>query len=352
MRRAGIKQQWATFGLVAGWLVVGLGLTACSGGTNDYNPYSSQPYGGDDAAGDEGETEADTDYPDVDLDDGGPPPPPGGDDGGVPADNHGECCVGNGTPGCDNKPVELCVCASDSWCCESEWDQACAALIEQLGCGHCTEGDDPPPPPGGDDGGVAGGDCCAAHGTPGCDDAAVEACVCDVDPQCCDAQWSAGCTAILDLYDCGSCGGDPPPAGDTGGDPPPPGGETGGGDPPPGGTGDCCANNGSPGCDDAGIETCVCNQDAYCCDTEWDGVCVNEVDSFGCGTCGGGGSDGGGGSGGGGGPSACCEQQPGAGCPDAAVQACVCATDDYCCNVLWDLTCVGEVESLGCGTCS
>ncbi|MCX4243568.1 hypothetical protein [Paraliomyxa miuraensis] len=343
MRRAGTKQRgWTILGIGMA-MAAGLSLTACSGGMNDYHPYASQPYGGGDDGDDEGETEADTDdYPSADLDGGGPPPP--GDDGGVPpADNHGDCCVGNGSPGCDNKPVELCVCASDPWCCESEWDQACAALIEQLGCGHCN---DEPPPPAGDD-----ADCCAPHGTPGCDDAAIEACVCDADPTCCDSQWSAGCVAILELNGCGSC--EPPPAGDTGGGPPPPGDDTGGGGPPPGGTGDCCAPNGSPGCDDAAIEACVCGQDAYCCDTEWDGVCVNEVDSFGCGTCGGGGSTGGGSTGGdgGGGPSACCQQQAGAGCPDDPVEACVCAVDDYCCNVFWDLTCVGEVESLGCGSC-
>lgn len=349
MRRARTEQQRSVFLLVVG-LVVGLGLAACSSGASSYATWGGQPYGGD-AGDDEGETETDTDdYPGIDLDGGGPPPPPpGAEDGGIPPDNHGDCCVGNGSPGCDNKPVELCVCASDPWCCESEWDQACAALIEQLGCGHCS--DEPPPPPPGDDGPAGAEDCCAPHGTPGCDDPAVEACVCDVDPQCCDAQWSAGCTAILELYGCGSCEAEPPPGAETGGEPPPPGGETGS-EPPPGGDGDCCVANGTPGCDDATLEACVCMQDDYCCNTEWDGVCVGEVESFGCGTCGGGSGGSGSGGDGGGGPSACCQQQMGAGCPDDPVEACVCAVDDYCCTVFWDLTCVGEVESLGCGSCS
>ncbi len=263
-------------------------LSACSGGTYPTGYYSGgRPYNGDDdgAASDEGDTG-------IDLDGGGPPPPP---DGLPPPEGHGDCCEGHDWPGCDNEPVEQCVCESDSWCCESEWDKACAALIEQLGCGHCTAGD-PPPPPGGDTGGDTGG-------------------------------------------------APPPPGGDTGGDTggdPPPGGDTGGA-PPLAGDGDCCTNNGTPGCDDAAIESCVCMQDDYCCNTAWDGLCVSQVESFGCGSCGGPG---------GGGVSACCQQQPGAGCPDAAVQACVCAADPYCCDVFWDLTCVGEVESLSCGSCS
>jgi hypothetical protein len=296
-----------------------LALQACSGGTYPPGYYSTgQPFGD---VGDEGGSE-DEDTG-IDLDGDGPPPPPG-DDGGLPPPpgGTGDCCVGHDSRGCDNKPVEQCVCASDSWCCESEWDDACAALIEQLGCGHCTAGDggdpppaddgggDPPPPPA-DDG---GGD------PPPPDDGG--------DPPPAD-----------------DGGGDPPPADDGGGDPPPP--DDGGMDPPVEG-GDCCMAGEAPGCADATIEACVCMQDSYCCDTAWDGLCVDEVGSFGCGSCGPEGGDGGDG---GEGVSACCEQQDGAGCPDTTVQDCVCAVDDYCCNVFWDLTCVGEVETLSCGSC-
>ncbi|MCB9717031.1 MAG: hypothetical protein H6712_24455 [Myxococcales bacterium] len=328
--------------------MVGLGLAAligCSGGASSPIPYTGAPFGADD--GDEdGDTDTD-DGPSIDLDGGVPP----GDDGLPPADNHGDCCEANGSPGCENKAVELCVCASDEWCCDSEWDSACAALIEALGCGHCTAGDGgEPPPPGGDDG-ASGGECCSEHSAPGCDEPEVEACVCAIEPFCCDTRWSAACTAVLEVHGCGECGAEPPPpsGGDSGGEPPPPPGGDSGGEPPPGGDGDCCADNGTPGCDDATIESCVCASDAYCCDTEWDGVCVGEVGSLGCGTCGGGD----GGTGGDGGPSACCAQQAGAGCAgDPSVESCVCAMDDYCCSVFWDLTCAGEVESFGCGSCS
>lgn len=46
----------------------------------------------------------------------------------------------------------------------------------------------------------------------------------------------------------------------------------------------------------------------------------------------------------------CCETGA-AGCSDAAVSACVCAQDPYCCEVEWDQLCVSEVDSFGCGTC-
>jgi hypothetical protein len=39
------------------------------------------------------------------------------------------------------------------------------------------------------------------------------------------------------------------------------------------------------------------------------------------------------------------------GCQDTSIQACVCVVDPYCCNTNWDSICVGEVDSLSCGTC-
>jgi|GEM_PF-2035655 len=55
---------------------------------------------------------------------------------------------------------------------------------------------------------------------------------------------------------------------------------------------------------------------------------------------------------GGGAQGACCQISGGKGCPDDKVEACVCATDDFCCTGAWDAQCVGEIEALGCGTCS
>ncbi len=54
---------------------------------------------------------------------------------------------------------------------------------------------------------------------------------------------------------------------------------------------------------------------------------------------------------GGGQASACCVASGTPGCVDAAVQACVCAVDSYCCSTAWDSSCAGYVTSAGCGTC-
>ncbi|MCH9683381.1 MAG: hypothetical protein K0V04_18235 [Deltaproteobacteria bacterium] len=299
------------------------------------------------AANDDGDTETDDTGPGIDLDGGGPPSPPG-DSGGLPppAGGDGDCCKANDTPGCENTPVQICVCGHDPWCCESEWDDACAGLIEELGCGHCNDpvddGGEPPPPP------PAGGDCCMPHDGPGCDEPEVERCVCTLEPACCQGHWGVGCTAVLELHGCGQCGGDPPSA-ETGDPEPPAPGDTGDTEPPPPPTNDCCDTSPSPGCIDASIQDCVCQQDPFCCDMAWDALCVDGVNVLACGTCEmETGSDGTTGDG----PSACCEQQPGAGCPEPDIEACVCAEDPFCCDFLWDLTCVGEIEIHNCGSCS
>ncbi|MBM4362045.1 MAG: hypothetical protein FJ104_05150 [Deltaproteobacteria bacterium] len=48
---------------------------------------------------------------------------------------------------------------------------------------------------------------------------------------------------------------------------------------------------------------------------------------------------------------ACCAAHEGAGCGDAAIEACVCEADSRCCNSAWDEVCVALVGGLGCGTC-
>lgn len=107
---------------------------------------------------------------------------------------------------------------------------------------------------------TGGGDCCTAHAGPGCDDATVQACVCDLDAFCCDSGWDDLCVGIAG-QSCGACGGTM-------------GAEDG-----------CCAAHATPGCSDAGVEACVCAADAYCCSTQWDATCVEEVGTEGCGSC-------------------------------------------------------------------
>jgi len=74
----------------------------------------------------------------------------------------------------------------------------------------------------------------------------------------------------------------------------------------------------------------VCG-DGACADGESCESCPDD-----CGQCGG----------------TCCETSNSAGCSNAAVQACVCAKDAYCCDVAWDWLCRDEVTSFGCGACN
>jgi hypothetical protein len=47
----------------------------------------------------------------------------------------------------------------------------------------------------------------------------------------------------------------------------------------------------------------------------------------------------------------CCDPHPEPGCTGAGVQACVCATDDFCCTEEWDALCVRAVGDRGCAAC-
>ncbi|MGH1346322.1 MAG: hypothetical protein ACRBN8_32445 [Nannocystales bacterium] len=47
--------------------------------------------------------------------------------------------------------------------------------------------------------------CCVAHAGSGCEDAEVEACVCEEDDYCCAGSWDQGCVNAVIDRDCGSC---------------------------------------------------------------------------------------------------------------------------------------------------
>jgi len=50
------------------------------------------------------------------------------------------------------------------------------------------------------------------------------------------------------------------------------------------GTGDCCAANGTPFCEDAECCSTVCAVDSYCCEVEWDQVCADQAVQL-CASC-------------------------------------------------------------------
>ena len=159
------------------------------------------------------------------------------------------------------------------------------------------------------DAGVEPSPCCEALRVAGCADPAVESCVCDVDPFCCDSQWDAICvdTALLNCNI--ECPND----------------------------GSCCAQSPGSGCGDASIEDCVCSQLAVCCEGSWNIDCMLVAEQSCKAAC----------------FSAndCCAVAPGVpGCDDPVAWACVCDADPYCCDTQWDAMCVAGAVT--CGACS
>ena len=145
--------------------------------------------------------------------------------------------------------------------------------------------------------------CCEPNGAAGCaENGDIEACVCDVYPDCCN-NWTESCVALA-----ASCGGNC--------------------------ILDCCIPSPQGGCDDDVVEQCVCNQDAGCCD-EWDATCVAIAHASCNGSCV---SDG-----------SCCLVHNNSGCNELDVQSCVCADDPYCCTTSWDAICV--TFTLDCDGC-
>ncbi len=265
-------------------------------------------------------------------------------------DVENDCCEAGDGPGCVDPVVEACVCANTPACCEVEWNSDCAALVTKIECGVCPE---PPPPPGpcceAGEGpscveedvaacvcavmpeccteawtdacvqAVAGlgcgqcgpnlEQCCNEQPNPGCNDPEIEACVCPMDPFCCDSEWDAICVENVDLFGCAMC-------------PVPPG--------------PCCETGGGAGCNDPELEACVCAAKPECCEDLWTAECAAAVEDLACAVC----------------PSDCCMAKDTPSCRDDGVAACVCVDDPFCCEDEWDGLCVLEVELFGCGICS
>ena len=218
--------------------------------------------------------------------------------GGLPTG--GDCCQPHDAPGCDDQGCAAAVCDADPFCCFGTWDQPCADLAAEL-CDACAG------PP-------TGGDCCVAHNSPGCDDQACTAAVCEVDSFCCNASWDGICAnEAADM--CDVCAG--PPTG-----------------------GDCCQPHDAPGCGDQGCAATVCGIDPFCCDATWDGICADEAAEM-CDGCGGAPAGG-----------DCCAPHDAAGCADEGCAAVVCEGDPFCCEAEWDDLCAGQASDvcLACAT--
>ena len=209
----------------------------------------------------------------------------------------GACCEPSMMPGCSDAPgIERCVCAQDDFCCNEAWDGMCVDQAHNDCGAQCQVG--------------SGGDCCAGNGSTGCDDPMITQCTCELDPYCCDEEWDGLCVSEAH-YGCdGMCG--LPPANQE----------------------DCCTATDGPGCDDMMMTECTCMLDNQCCLVSWTNECiqqgVNACDLM----CEGFEPQ-----------PPCCQVQMGPGCGDMDIEDCVCAFDDFCCNMQWDGVCVDEAQN-------
>jgi cysteine-rich repeat protein len=87
----------------------------------------------------------------------------------------GFACVIHGTPDISDATTSACVCAIDSFCCNSSWDFHCAGEANTQ-CHAC-------------------GSPCTVHETPGSTEPNVTTCVCAIDNFCCRERWDGICVS-------------------------------------------------------------------------------------------------------------------------------------------------------------
>ncbi len=107
-----------------------------------------------------------------------------------------------------------------------------------------------------------------------------------------------------------------------------------------GASGDCCADNGTPGCNDPICCDAVCSLDPFCCQMTWDGQCADLASKV-CDDC----------------TDAClnasgncCDANGTPGCDDPMCCDAVCSLDPFCCDVTWDGNCA-DLASQVCDAC-
>lgn len=225
---------------------------------------------------------------------------------GTPCDDGDPCTGGDSCQAgkCEVGSTPLCECG-DGTCNGSETCETCG-----VDCGKCS--------------------CCDVPHGPGCNDPAVNKCVCQQEPDCCLTEWQDVCRSIA-ATTCGLvcdafCG-----------------------------DGECDANETFESCekdcwwDVCGdghcwdpMESCeACPQDCGFCEVCGNGFCSvvgsEDCDTCpqDCGTC----------------NDSCCVAHAVPGCADDTVESCVCGNDAFCCEEKWDYYCVLQVYELPCGTC-
>ena len=162
------------------------------------------------------------------------------------------CFAQSGDPGCSDVLCCETVCAFDTYCCETSWDDACVG--ETNVCSLVI-------PPCGD------GVCEAGETCSSCFDDCGACTTCTNDSDCYDG---VDCTDDWCDVGLGECIHDPTPACLC----------------PVGATNGCDATSGSPGCVDLACCEAVCAWDSFCCDIAWDDSCVTETVLCGDPTCG------------------------------------------------------------------
>ena len=234
-----------------------------------------------------------------------PTPTPGGD-----------CCADHPGPGCDDVACRDCVCGlvDQEVCCAGVWDADCVAAASNACAANCACATVPTPTATGTPATptpspTPGGECCASHGAPGCDVSACQACVCELDSNCCSEIWDEYCVSRAADECNGSCAC----------------------------SGECCLARDTPGCKSAICTDCVCAIDSACCTAVWDQPCteraVNPDECAGSCPCT---------------PADCCAAGDTPGCESAVCIDCVCGIDPDCCTISWDQTCVEEAAGPMC----
>jgi hypothetical protein len=202
------------------------------------------------------------------------------------------------------------VCAQDSYCCNTQWDQSCAdraTNITSCGCTY-TCGD------------KCAGSCCSAHENGACDNPACCALVCAQDSYCCNVQWDSVCASTARSICSGAqdacplppCGSDLLPS--------------------------CCVVSTAPNCSDATCCNRICAVDPFCCQSAWDIACVQKAQDpqYGChcdgDTCGSSGT------------GNCFQVHATPYCNESGCCQTVCAYDPACCSTGWDAQCVSYAQ--------